>query len=402
MDTNTDYRLFVGVDIAGESFTTSWATGRNAPRSRPITLSQTQDGFTALQQHLQATGVQPQATLVVMEATGSYWIALAVSLHAAGYQVSVINPAHAHNYAKSLPRRSKTDTLDAELLTQFAAERQPTCWTPPPAVYHELRQRLVARDTLLAMRQQARNHRHALLQWPVVIPAVQAQLDAVIADLDQRIHTLEAEVAEVLAAGAWAESARLLQSIPGIGMLSAAWLLVLTLNFSLCHTAASVGAYAGLVPLDYRSGTSVHGRASIGHGGNARLRHVAYLATLSAARHNPTIRTFYQRLRDAGKPMKVARCAAARKLLGIAWAVVTKQRAFTPTMNAEERAEAVGELGEPAVRTASATPPSQGRAGARHESAREAPPHVSPSRARVGLDRRGTLGRPAPASPPAG
>ncbi|MBC8161937.1 MAG: IS110 family transposase [Roseiflexaceae bacterium] len=316
MDTGTSYRLFVGIDIAGETFTASWATERTTPRARPITLSQTPEGFAALQTQLQATTVAPPETLVVMEATGSYWIALAVTLHAAGYHISVVNPAHAHNYAKSVSRRSKTDDLDAVLLTQFAAERQPTCWTPPPAVYHELRQRLVARAALLAMRQQARNHRHALLQWPVVVASVLTQLDDTITDLDGRIRTLEDELTQVLADGDWAESARLLQTIPGIGMLSAAWLLVLTINFSLCRSAAAAGSYAGLVPLDYRSGTSVRGRATIGHGGNARLRHVAYLATLSAARHNPTIRVFYQRLRDAGKPMKVARCAAARKLLG--------------------------------------------------------------------------------------
>jgi hypothetical protein len=131
------------------------------------------------------------------------------------------------------------------------------------------------------------------------------------------------------------------------------------------------------------------------------LRHVAYLATLSAARHNPTIRTFYQRLREAGKPMKVARCAAARKLLGIAWAVVMKQP-FTPANEAKQRAELVVELSEPAVRTASATPPGQGRAGATNEPVREAPPPDGPTRARVGLDQRGKLGRPAPASPQAG
>ena len=248
MDAECTYRLFVGIDIAGATFTVSWAAARNAPRTRPLTLAQTPDGFAALQSQLQTTSVAPQATLVVMEATGSYGIALGVALHQAGYAVSVVNPAHAHNDATSLPRRSKTDALDAELLTQFAAERQPARWTPPPAVYHELRQRLVARDTLMAMRQQARNHRHALRQWPVVVASVQTQLDATITDLDARIRTLEGELAQVLQDGAWAESARLLQTIPGIGMRTAAWLLVLTINVSLCRSAAAAGAYAGLVP----------------------------------------------------------------------------------------------------------------------------------------------------------
>src|SRR4029078_3626607 len=83
-------------------------------------------------------------------------------------------------------------------------------------------------------------------------------------------------------------------------------------------------------PHPRQSGTSVRGRTAIGHAGNARLRRALYLATLSAAQHNPVIHAFYTRLRAAGKPPKVARCATARKLLHIAWAVVTKDQDFDP------------------------------------------------------------------------
>ncbi len=78
------------------------------------------------------------------------------------------------------------------------------------------------------------------------------------------------------------------------------------------------------------SGRSVRGHASIGRGGNGRLRTTLYLATLSAAQHNPIIKPFYRRLRDAGKPPKVARCAAARKLLHLIWAIGTKAKPFDP------------------------------------------------------------------------
>jgi transposase len=81
---------------------------------------------------------------------------LATQLHQAGYVVSVANPAHVHHYAKSRGRRAKTDAIDAKTLVEFAIERRPSAWNPPPAVYHELRQRLMARDPLLTMRQQAR------------------------------------------------------------------------------------------------------------------------------------------------------------------------------------------------------------------------------------------------------
>ena len=330
-----DYCCFAGVDIAATSFTATWTTDARI-LARAVTFAQSPTGFAAFRRQLRATGIAPAQTLIVLEATGSYWVALAVTLHEAGYAVAVVNPAQLHNYAQSLPRRGKTDAWDAQVCVRFAAERKPAPWTPPPVVYHELRQRLVARDGLLAMRQQARNQRHALEQWPVVVASVLTQLDGVIADLDQRLASLEDEIAAVLADGAWARSATLLTTIPGIGLITTAWLLVSTLNFSLCATPEQVAAYAGLVPLPHESGTSVRGRAQLGHGGNSRLRTAVYLASLSATRYNPPIKVFYERLRAAGKPMKVARCAAARKLLHMAWAVVTKGQPFD-AMHAEQK-----------------------------------------------------------------
>jgi transposase len=246
------------------------------------------------------------------------------------HTVSVVNPAQVYNYAKSLAHRAKTDALDAHVLWQFARERQPSVWTPPPAVYHELRQRLVARDALAEMRQQVRNQRHALQQWPVVIASVLGQFDAVEADLDTRIAALDADIVAALQDGAWAESASLLQSIPGIGPTTTAWLLVTTLNFELCATPEAAVAYVGLHPVVRESGTSVRGRPHLSRAGHGRLRKALYLASVSAVRFNPAIKVFYERLRAKGKPMKVARCAAARKLLHVAWAVVHKQQRFDP------------------------------------------------------------------------
>ncbi|MDP9312164.1 MAG: IS110 family transposase [Chloroflexota bacterium] len=321
------YHGFVGIDIAAKSFTAAWSTG-GEPCAKPITFAQNPAGFQQLQQQLSTLDVAPAHMLVVLEATGSYWISLAVSLHQAGYQVSVVNPMHIHNYAKSLPRRSKTDTLDALVLLHFAMERQPSIWTPPPTVYHELRQRLVARDGLLEMRQQARNQQHALRQWPVQIEAVKMHLEGVIADLNARIMSLEREIGEVLKQQAWAQSAMFLQTIHSVGPLTTAWLLVSTLNFELCPSASAAVAYAGLAPVRRESGSSVRGHPHIGHSGHKRLRTALYLATFNAVRFNPVIKAFYERLRAAGKPAKVARCAAARKLLQIAYAVVTKRQAF--------------------------------------------------------------------------
>jgi transposase len=172
---------------------------------------------------------------------------------------------------------------------------------------------------------------HALLAGAVVIARVQTHLEALMAFYDEQIAALEAEVPAVLPTeGAWATNFGLLLSIKGVGVWTALWLLVATVNFTSCASGAEAVGYAGLGPRKHRAGTSVQGREQLPRGGHERLRTALYMATLSAALYNPQIRRFYERLVAAGKPKQVARCAAARKLLHLAWAVVTKKQAYDP------------------------------------------------------------------------
>jgi transposase len=324
------YSLFVGVDIAATTATVSWMRpGEQA--SRPMTIEQTPDGYASLERKLRATGKIPGEVLVVMEATGSYWITLATQLVHAGFGVSVLNPAQAHHFAKALLKRAKTDAIDAQTLAQLALMLQPAPWTPPPPIYYELQQRLAQRDALLDLQQQVRNQLHALEQLPEVIVTVRERFEHLLATFTAQLAAVEAEITTVWQQdAAWATAAQRLQSIKGIGWGTAAWTLVATLNFTTCDTVERLTAYAGLAPIPHQSGTSVWHRPTLGHTGNGRLRTAFYMATLSAAQHNPMIKAFYTRLRAAGKPEKVARCAAARKLLHIAWAVVTKAQDFDP------------------------------------------------------------------------
>ncbi len=135
------YQLYVGVDIAAKTLTAAWMAPGAAP-SRPLTVDQTPQGFATLQERLLATGHPAATILVVMEATGSYWVGLATTLAQAGFVVSVVNAAQAHHFAKALLKRAKTDAIDAQTITQLAARLEPAPWTPPPAIYTELQQRL--------------------------------------------------------------------------------------------------------------------------------------------------------------------------------------------------------------------------------------------------------------------
>ncbi len=123
--------------------------------------------------------------------------------------------------------------------------------TSRPTVYHDVRQRLVARDALLAMRTQLRNQRHALRQWPVVVEGVRQHLDELFADRARRIASLASAIATVRKESVWAESRACPTSAPGSGLVTAAWLLVSTLNCTTSPDPTALTAYAGLAPMPY-------------------------------------------------------------------------------------------------------------------------------------------------------
>lgn len=202
----------------------------------------------------------------------------------------------AHHCAKALLKRAKTDAIAAQTVAQLAALLQPTVWHPPPAIFVELSQRLTERESLMQMRQQIRHHLHALTHGPTVMTAVHTRMEHLIEAWTKQSIEVEAELDTALALDPlWTASATRLQSITGIGPLTAVWLLVTTRNGTLCTTVEELTAYAGLAPHPFLSGTSVHGRARIGQTGNAARRTAVYLATLRAAQDNPVIKACYAR-----------------------------------------------------------------------------------------------------------
>jgi len=321
------YSQFVGIDISSQDAQVAIQL-TEAQMSR-LCIPQTPAGFERLVTALHTAGCQPSRSLVVMEATGVYWMRLAVYLHQAGWQVSVINPAQAHYFARALLQRSKTDQIDACTLSILAARLQPALWQPASATLEAVYQRLSQRDACLSMIQQERNRLHALTQRPLPAPQVVQRLQDHIAFLTAQIAQLDAELQQLIADDpAWQSTAALLRSIKGFGPVVTHWLMTATHLFTACESPEQIASYAGLVPRLFQSGSSIHARPALGFAPHDRLRQALYMASLSAVQHNPIIRAFYHHLLDQGKPKKVALCACARKLIHIAWAVVIKQQAF--------------------------------------------------------------------------
>jgi transposase len=352
---SSSFKCFTGVDIAAKDFTAATLLPGGKPKLEKKPFEQTAEGFSHFLARLAAaaSGISPQEHLVVMESTGPYWVALAVYLTQKGYAVSVVNPAQVHFFAKAQLKRSKNDKLDAHTLAEFAQTMQPKLWIPPPQFYHELRQRISQRDSLLKLKNQVENQLHALIVNPIIIESVRDQLKELSATLSAQIEQMDQELAKLLKVElkelsqeieadlsqekAWKKSIALLRTIPGIGPLTACWLVLSTLNFTTCQSPEGLVLYAGLAPIERSSGSSIRGHPQIGHSGNGRLRTLLYMATLTAARYNPMIKVFWQRLRvEKHKPVKVARCACARKLLHLAFSIVKSGKPFDPGQNVIE------------------------------------------------------------------
>jgi transposase len=333
------YLHFVGIDIASATFTVAWPTSTVWHHA---TFDQRRTNYGRLVHQLLQIA-PPHQTLIVMEVTGTYWLTLAWHLHDAGFAVSVISPTHAKLFARLEMQHAKTDRIDAQLLAEFARKHQPERWTPPPAIAEQLQQRLGQRDDLLAIKTEETNRLHALQQNPRVEVSVLDRLKRHIAFLQAEIETLDQELDALLTSDhTWAAAARRLLTIPGVGVITAAWILVATECFAYCDTPEQAAAFAGLVPYRRESGTSRRSFRPVGRGGHSALRKTLYMATLSAAYRNPCVKPLYDRLLARGKPNKVARVASARKLIHIAWAVVVKERDFDPSFAPQSDIPAVG------------------------------------------------------------
>ena len=218
-------------------------------------------------------------------------------------------------------------------------------WNPPPQFYHELRQRIAQRESLLKLQNQLQNQLDALKVTPIVVESVRAQLNELLQTLTTQIKQMDEELKALIKVELsdfeeleetlltpdqlWKRNIALLRTIPGVGVMTACWLVLATLNFTSCESAEALVHYAGLAPVERTSGTSIRGRPRVGHSGHARLRTMLFMATLTAARYNPTIAAFYKRLRDEKhKPVKVARCACARKLIHVAFGIIQSRKPF--------------------------------------------------------------------------
>jgi transposase len=265
-------------------------------------------------------------TLVVLEATGGWEIAVTVALAAAEIAVAVVNPRQVRDFAKFLGRLAKTDKIDAVILARFAEAIQPEPRTLPDEQTQQLKAILVRRRQLIEMLVAEKNRlglTHAMIK-----PHLQEHiiwLEQEVADIDQDLHQ------RLRNSPLWREKEDLLRSVKGIGPVTATTLLAELPELGQLNRK-QIAALVGVAPFNCDSG-NMHGRRAI-WGGRACVRNVLYMAALSACRFNPVIRTFYDHLIQAGKLKKVALVACMRKLLTILNAMLRSGKPWQPELAA--------------------------------------------------------------------
>lgn len=262
-----------------------------------------------------------------LEATGTYGEALALYLHQAGHTVSVINPAAIKAFAGSRLSRTKTDRVDAELIARFCLAQAPPLWRPLPAEVREL-QALVRRlESLIEMRVAEENRLSSI----ITVDSVRQSVEELLNHLNQQIKRTEELIREHLHNHPrLKEQSQLLDSIPGIAQTTAARLLAEIVDITQYRSARQVAAYAGLVPRERQSGTSVRGRTRLAKIGNARLRKALYFPAITALRCSPFFQAWAEGLRERGKSKKSVICAVMRKLVHVAYGVLKNGKPFDP------------------------------------------------------------------------
>jgi len=304
----TSAGIFVGIDVAKAQLDIAIR-----PSGEYFTAPHDDPGVSGVVQRLCAL----QPTLVVLEATGGFELDVASALGAAGVPTAVVNPRQVRDFARSTGLLAKTDRLDAQVLAHFGEVLRPAARSLPDAQAQELSAVLLRRRQLVEMLVAEKN------RLPMATRRIRPPLQRHIEWLQQQVADLDRDRGALIRSSPlWRAKDDLLRSVPGVGPVLATTLLASlpalgTLN------RQQIAALVGVAPLNRDSGTW-RGRRTV-WGGRAHVRAVLYMSTLVAVRHNPRLRSFYVRLRDAGKVPKVALIACMRKLLTILNAILKHQ-----------------------------------------------------------------------------
>jgi transposase len=301
--------IIVGIDVAKDRLDVAVR-----PSGEWFVVERNAAGLEQLTARL--AGLKPR--LIALEATGGFETVAAAALAAARLPVVIVNPAQVRAFAKALGQRAKTDPIDAAVIAHFAEATKPEP-RPLPDEATRLLADLVARRRqiveMIGAERQRERRAPARIRKSIarLVKALEKELNSVDTDIDDAVR----------GSPAWRDKEDLLASVPGIGPVIARTLIAELPELGALDRK-KIAALAGLAPFTRQSG-QWRGRSFIG-GGRTSVRTALFMGAMTARRHNPILKAFFDRLVAAGKPKMVALIAVARKLLTILNAVLRDQK----------------------------------------------------------------------------
>ena len=269
----------------------------------------------------------PKNSLVVMEATGYYHYRLAQYLFKSGIAVSVVNRLSVKRFIQMKLAKVKTDKSDAKAICEYGQVNEVPFYTALTDVQSECLQLFRLLDNFLKKRTSAKNKIHGEEVLGVPSNWVYRSLIRDKKHLNKEILGIEAKLLSLVKQDQQ-QQLTLLQSIPGIGLKTALFLIVITDGFNKFETASQLCSYTGITPTIRASGSSVRGRSRISKVGNRKLRNLLFLCAFSACKQNKACREVYERIVNKGKSKKLALIAVANKLLKQAFAIAKSGRPY--------------------------------------------------------------------------
>ena len=308
-------QIFVGIDVAKDRLDV-----HVRPSGTIFDVPRDGEGIANLVDRLRALA----PALIVMEATGGFEAVVASALAGAQLPLSVVNPRQIRDFARAAGRLAKTDTLDAEIIALYAERMRPQVRPLPDADARHLSELVARRRQIIEMMTMERNRRRALTSKRLL-----KSVDRLLVALQKELTDIETDLNDTIrGTPVWRETEELLTSVPGVGDKLARTLIADLPELGQL-SRRQVAALVGVAPINRDSGT-MRGRRTT-WAGRAKVRATLYMAALVASRYNKVLKSFYQRLLQAGKPKKLALTAVMRKLLTILNAMVRDQ---TPWQNA--------------------------------------------------------------------
>jgi transposase len=269
----------------------------------------------------------PKESLVVMEATGYYHYRLAQFLFKKGILVSVVNPLSVKRFIQMKLAKVKTDKSDAKAICEYGQINEVPLYTALTDVQSECLQLFRLLDNYLKKRTATKNKLHGEETLGIPSKFVYRSLQRDLKHLNNEVTVLEERLLALVKQDQQ-HQLTLLKSIPGMGVKTALFLIVVTDGFTKFENASQLCSYVGITPTIRESGSSVKGRSRISKVGNKKLRNLLFLCAFSACKHNKACSEIYERIVGKGKSKKLALIAVSNKLLKQAFAIAKSGRAY--------------------------------------------------------------------------